>query len=803
MNAPTAQRAAAVRTLAAPGAQRTVSVRTLCEFTAKAGDLDRRFTPSSTALEGIVGHAVVASRRGPQHETEVVVSGEFEGLQVRGRADGFDAARARVEEVKTHRGEVDAIPANRSALHWAQVETYGALLCAQRSLAEVELALVYFDVATQDETVLTVRHAAAELQTRFEQRCRAYAAWAEQEAQHRLTRDEALAALPFPHDAFRPGQRELSEAVYRATVGQRCLVAQAPTGIGKTMGTLFPMLKACRGQQLDKVWFLTAKTSGRALALDAVGRLQEASPALPLRVLELVARDKACEHPDKACHGESCPLAQGFYDRLPAARAAAVALPVQDKAAVREVALAHHICPYHLTQELVRWTDVAIGDFNHWFDVHAVLHGLSVTEEWRVGLLVDEAHNLIERARAMYSASLQRADLMRMLPLSPPDVRPSLRRLERCWGALEDAQEASYEVHAQVRPDLAAALQQAASALTDHLAEQPLPDAALLNFSFDLLHFNRLLDAFDDHSLFDVTLANDDRAGSAPRPGSTLCLRNVVPAPFLKARFAACHSATLFSATMSPLHYHLDLLGLPADTAHIDVASPFDATQLRVDLASDISTRWQHREESLAPIVDRMASQIASEPGQYLAFFSSFDYLQQVAELLRQRHPTIATWAQSRAMSESDRDAFLARFTAHGCGIGFAVLGGAFAEGIDLPGRRLIGAFIATLGLPQINPVNEQIRERMQQLFGAGHDYAYLYPGLQKVVQAAGRVIRGPDDRGVVVLIDDRYTRAEVQQLLPAWWDVGGRNVTKRSGPVAAKPASSSTATATASTAPT
>jgi DNA excision repair protein ERCC-2 len=789
--------------MTAPGAQRAVSVRTLCEFTAKAGDLDRRFTPSSTALEGIAGHAVVAARRGPQRETEVVVSGEFEGLQVRGRADGFDAARARVEEVKTHRGEVDAIPANRSALHWAQVETYGALICVQRGLAEVELALVYFDVATQDETVLTVRHAAAELQSRFEQRCRAYAAWAEQEAQHRLSRDEALAALPFPHDAFRPGQRELSEAVYRATVGGRCLVAQAPTGIGKTMGTLFPMLKACRGQQLDKVWFLTAKTSGRALALDATARLKQASPTLPLRVLELVARDKACEHPDKACHGESCPLAKGFYDRLPAARAAAVALPVQDKATVREVALAHHICPYHLTQELIRWADVAIGDFNHWFDVHAVLHGLSVAEEWRVGLLVDEAHNLIERARAMYSATLQRADLTRLVPLSPPDVRPSLRRLDRCWRVLEDAQEESYEVHPHVRPDLAAALQQAASALTDHLAEQPLPDAALLNFSFDLLHFNRLLDAFDDHSLFDVTLANDDHAGSAPRPGSTLCLRNVVPAPFLKARFAACHSATLFSATMSPLPYHLDLLGLPDTTAHIDVASPFDATQLRVDVASDISTRWQHREGSLAPIVDRLASQIASEPGQYLAFFSSFDYLQQVADLLHRRHPAIATWSQSRAMSESDRDAFLARFTAHGCGIGFAVLGGAFAEGIDLPGRRLIGAFVATLGLPQINPVNEQIRERMQQLFGAGHDYAYLYPGLQKVVQAAGRVIRGPDDRGVVVLIDDRYTRAEVQQLLPAWWDVGGRNATRRSGPVVARPESLSTATATAYTAPT
>jgi DNA excision repair protein ERCC-2 len=783
-------------------ARRTVSVRTLCEFTAKAGDLDRRFTPSSTALEGIAGHAVVAARRGPQHETEVVVTGEFDGLQVRGRADGFDAARARVEEVKTHRGDVEAIPANRSALHWAQVETYGALICSQRGLAEIELALVYFDVSTQDETVLTVRHQAGDLQTRFEQRCRAYAEWAEQDAQHRLSRDEALAALPFPHDGFRPGQRELSEAVYRATVGSRCLVAQAPTGIGKTMGTLFPMLKACPGQRLDKVWFLTAKTSGRSLALDAVARLREALPALPLRVLELVARDRACEHPDKACHGESCPLAQGFYDRLPAARAAAVALAVQDKAAVREVALAHQVCPYHLTQELVRWADVAIGDFNHWFDMHAVLHGLSVAEEWRVGLLVDEAHNLIERARSMYSASLQRADLTRLLPLSPAGVRPSLRRLDRCWQALEDAQDLAYEVHPQVRPDMAAALQQASSALTDHLAEQPLPDAALLHFSFDLLHFNRLLDAFDDHSLFDVMLGAGDRADPGPGPGSTLCLRNVVPAPFLKARFAACHSATLFSATMSPLHYHLDLLGLPADTAHIDVASPFDAMQLRVEVAGDISTRWRHRDDSLAPIVDRMARRIESDPGHYLAFFSSFDYLQQVAGLLRQRHPAIATWAQSRAMSEADRDAFLARFTPHGCGIGFAVLGGAFAEGIDLPGRRLIGAFIATLGLPQINPVNEQIRSRMQQLFGAGHDYAYLYPGLQKVVQAAGRVIRGPDDRGVVVLIDDRYRRPEVQRLLPAWWNVAGRDAVKRSEPVVARLRSSSTTTATAPTLP-
>ncbi|MBL8301942.1 MAG: ATP-dependent DNA helicase, partial [Ideonella sp.] len=295
----------------------TVAVRALCEFTAKAGDLDLRFTPAATALEGIAGHVTVASRRGPGYEAEVPLSGDHQGLRVRGRADGYDPGRQRLEEVKTYRGDLAAMPANRRALHQAQVRVYGALLCRERGLASLELALVYFDVATQTETVVCERLTAVELETHFAALCGRFLAWARQEAAHRQRRDAALAALPFAHDDFRPGQRELSEAVYRATVGGRCLMAQAPTGIGKTIGTLFPVLRAWPGQRLDKLFFLTAKTPGRGLALEALRTLARGhGAALPLRVLEMVARDKACEHPDKACHGESCPLARGFFDRL-------------------------------------------------------------------------------------------------------------------------------------------------------------------------------------------------------------------------------------------------------------------------------------------------------------------------------------------------------------------------------------------------------------------------------------------------------------------------------------------------------
>jgi DNA excision repair protein ERCC-2 len=313
------------------------------------------------------------------------------------------------------------------------------------------------------------------------------------------------------------------------------------------------------------------------------------------------------------------------------------------------------------------------------------------------------------------------------------------------------------------------ALQNVNTAIGDHSTAHPAEVAPeLLNFYFDTLHFTRLAESFGAHSLFDLTIAGDDQRDI------TLCLRNVVPASFLKPRFLAARTSTLFSATLTPMHFHADLLGLPPDVAWVDVESPFDASQLRVRV-KPLSTRFAHRPASLAPIVALMAAQFARTPGNYLAFFSSFDYLRQVASLFRELHPDVPVWEQSRQMTEGARTDFLARFRDDGQGIGFAVLGGAFAEAVDLPGDRLIGAFIATLGLPQVNPVNEQMKARLETLFGAGHDYTYLYPGLQKVVQAAGRVIRTTTDEGIVFLIDDRFRRPEVRRLLPAWWNLGAR----------------------------
>lgn len=747
----------------------SIAVRALCEFTAKTGDLDLRFTPSPTALEGIVGHRTVAARRSEGYQSEVALEGQYQTLTVKGRADGYDPGQNCLEEVKTYRGDLSKQPANHRQLHWAQAKIYGWLMCRKLDLPRINLALVYFDIVSEKETCLVEPFEAAQLQQFFEWHCARFLQWAQQEVAHRDGRNLAAQHLAFPHAGFRPGQRHLAESVFKAVSTGRCLMAQAPTGIGKTLGTLFPMLKALAPQQLDKVFFLTAKTPGRKLALDAAQVILASTDAPPLRVLEMIARDKACEHPDKACHGESCPLARGFYDRLPAARQAASQLSLLNQSALREVALAHDVCPYYLSQEMARWADVVVADYNYYFDFSALLFGLAQANNWKVAVLVDEAHNLVERGRQMYSASLDQATFNGVRKTAPELLKKSMQRVNREWNALHNVQTGAYQAYDKAPEKLLQALSSCSASIGDYLNDHPQGlDSTLQGFYFDMLHFCRVAELFDENFLFDISKRDLERK----RNLSQLCLRNVVPAGFIRPRLTAARSTVLFSATLSPRHYYADLLGTPADTVCIDVESPFHADQLQVHIVSQISTRFIHRQSSLEPIVDLIARQFSQRPGNYLAFFSSFDYLQQVAQLLAERYPRIKLWSQSRGMGETQRQDFLDRFTEDGEGVGFAVLGGAFGEGIDLPGARLIGAFIATLGLAQLNPVNEQLKQRMAAIFGAGYDYTYLFPGVQKVVQAAGRVIRNQRDEGVVMLIDDRFGEHKVRQLLPRWWSI-------------------------------
>ena len=758
-----------------------IAVRALCEFTARTGDLDLRFTPAPNATQGVMGHQVVQQKRqaaSATYQTEVTLHGQWQDLELRGRADGYEPATHTLEEIKTYRGDVHSIKANQRALHWAQVRIYGHLLCVRDGVPKLRLALVYFNITTGKEHVLHEDCSAQELQAFFELQCQRFVDWARSEDAHRTARDAALKELQFPLGSFRAGQRELSVAVYRqarAKEAGQCLLAQAPTGIGKTMGTIFPMLKAFPDAGLDKVFFLTAKGTGHALALQAMEQVNHAlsqQSQRPVRVLTLLARDKRCEHPDKACHPDSCPLAKGFYDRLPAVRQALVQQPqAWDDATLRSTALAHDICPYYLGQEMARWSDVIVGDYNYYYDSAAMLYALTEAEGWKVGVLVDEAHNLVDRARSMYSAPMAQSLLQQARQSCEGRVRSSLNKLNTAWNALNASLTQPYTLLDAPPQEWLDKLNTCITRISEAQEDAPLPSShPLLEFYLAALQFAALAEQFGAHALVDVQL----HAAFRSKQLSTISLRNVIPAHHLQARHATAQASVLFSGTLTPAQFYRDLLGLPAHTQWLEVPAPFRAAQLQVHTAAHISTRFHDRAQSAPRIAQLIAQQWQRRAGNYLCFFSSFAYLQQVADCLQQSHPNLPICLQQAQMDDAARAQFLAQFQPDGQMLGFAVLGGVFAEGVDLPGSRLVGAFVATLGLPQFNPVNEAICQRLQQRFGKrlGHDYSYLYPGMRKVVQAAGRVIRTESDEGVLYLIDDRFTQAHVHALLPAWWQL-------------------------------
>lgn len=744
-----------------------VAVRTLCEFAARHGDLDFRYTPAPTSEEGIAGHQAIQAKRGYGYKSEYSLTGNCLDLELSGRADGYNPHKNRLEEIKTHRGDVSRIRPHQRALHRAQLRAYGALLCRQENRKSVELALVYYDTGRDKETVITETARADELWQELETLCGRYQAWAEQEEHHREQRDALLATLTFPFPDFRPRQRQLAETVYKNSVKAGTLLLEAPTGLGKTLGTLFPALMAMPAAKQDRLFYLTCRNTARQLALDAVDKLRTAQDELqpwPLRTLELVSKDDACEHPDKACHGESCPLAKGFFDRLPDARAEAVqSKEPLNQQNLAKIAAGHDICPYFLAQEMARWSDLVIGDVNRMFDQSALLHGLIRQNNWQASVLVDEAHNLVDRARGMYSVQLEQQRLLKLKKIASKPVKAALERTARAWQALirDHGEQAQPVFLATLPPQLLGALQAMVSVITDYLADNP-PDLALQEVMFESVAFMKLADSFGDHSLCEFQRTGRGRA--------SLTIQNLVPADFLTERFRAAHAVLLFSATLSPGVYYRDLLGLPEDARFTSLPSPFSAEQLQVQFTPGISTRQVHREDSLQPIAELIARQYRERPGHYLAFFSSFKYAKEVSDTLAQQAPDIPQRAQQPGMSPDQRKQFLAEFQKPEGSVAFAVLGGVFSEGIDLPGDQLIGAFVATLGLPPFDAWHEILKDRLQQRFGEGYNYTYLIPGLQKVAQAAGRVIRTPDDRGVIWLIDDRFLQPSVKRMLPCWW---------------------------------
>ena len=802
-------------------------VRQLVEFLLRTGSIDNRFTGFDRANEGARIHRKLQKAAGEGYAAEVFLSGEREAagipFTIEGRADGIftdEAGVTVIDEIKTTAVPADDIAEDMNPCHWAQGMVYGALYGRQQGLEKLDVRLTYYQIDT-DDILRFVRHfTLEELEAFLQDLLEQYAPWAQRQLAWKEQRGVSLSALDFPFPAYRPGQRALAGEVYRACTaapsksGVR-LFCQAPTGIGKTMSVLFPALRAIGTGCGEKLFYLTARNTTQSAAEDAIARLRASDSKLALRSVTLTAKEKVCLHPDAeghpACLPELCPYANGYYDRLKTALSALLdgGSGCFDRTVLAETGRKFSVCPFELGLDLSEWCDVVIGDYNYLFDpVVRLRRFFDASGDWL--FLIDEAHNLPDRARAMYSASFSKASLTeakRSLGPGKSALKTALRKADKAFlearravaelaprhgtlpaeaapaeakqTSLLDAPEAE-TAFALPEPlfaedgtvffrELPAGLLKPLQALTaplqDWLEQHPDAEAhtALLDLYFKVQDILRAAERYDEHFTAQLT------AYGSALDLHILCLD---PAPFVDASLSGGRAAALFSATLTPPGYYRNVLGCP-DARAVALESPFPPQHLGLYCLPSISTRYRDREASIRPLSDALAAMAKGKVGNYLAFFPSYAYLRQVYEDFTARYPDIPTLAQESGLDDAGRAAFLARFAPHPekTLLGFGVLGGIFGEGVDLAGDRLIGCAIVGVGLPQVNPRQEMLRRYYDAApGGTGFDYAYRCPGMNKVLQAAGRVIRTSEDKGVVLLLDDRFARSEYTRLFPRHW---------------------------------
>jgi len=752
----------------------TVSVGELVAFCHRRGDIDHRFTPSPTGVQGVAGHQRVYRRRGKSYRSEYPVEyrytrGDLQ-LQLRGRADGYDPEAALVEEIKTCRVNPAQIPASVSSTHLSQARLYAAIIAVDGDLPGLDVQLTWFNIDSGEEAPLVQSYSRAELEDFLADSLARFSGWLDTLAQLQRQRDRSLQALAFPHGAFRQGQRDIAELVYKCIDQGGELLLEAPTGIGKTAAVLYPAVKALATGKHDRIAYITAKTVGRRAAEATLETFRQAG--LQLTALSLTAKERICFSPGKACHGDDCRYARGYYDRLPAALAAAIDAPVLHQAALETLAREFDVCPYQLALDLLPWVDLVIADLHYVYSLTATIGALLQQDGRRWTVLLDEAHNLPERARRMYRAELAKADLMALRRAAPRGLGSALERINRVLLALQRQtwQEPGFDSREEFPVELQRALADFSAAVGDLLAREPAVlqrHPQLLDFYFQVLQCLRLADNWGDD--FRLELSRGEG-----RQSLQLTLNCLDPARLLHQRQQLLHAITAFSATVSPPHWTSLALGLGQDAVFRRQASPFDRGQLEVFLATGVDTRFSQRRQSLPSLAATVLAWLRREQGNCIVYFPSYHYLQDcLAEMqgagLAALRPCL--WVQEREQSDAGRRQLLQLLEERRDVAALCILGGVFGEGVDLPGERLTSVVIVGVGMPRFDRDTEQLRSWYQQRYGAGFEYAYLYPGMQKVDQALGRVIRDGSDRGRALLIDSRYAQPRYRELLPPWWD--------------------------------
>ena len=755
-----------------------ISVRALVEFVLRSGDIDNRRSGAAQKDAMAAGtriHKKIQKRMGGNYRAEVPLKytalDEEEDIEllVEGRADGIfeEDGIVTIDEIKGVYMDLERLT-EPVAVHMAQAMCYGYFYCCDRDLDGVRIQLTYCNLETEEIRRFHEDRSKKELEVWFCSVIHEYFKWARYLCHHELQRNQSINGLEFPFP-YREGQRDLAVAVYKTISRKKRLFIQAPTGIGKTLSTIFPAVQAMGAGKASKVFYLTAKTITRTVAEEAFRILR--SRGLVFTAVTITAKEKLCPMEKAECNPEACPYAKGHFDRVNEAVFDILHLEQEmDRETVLRYAEKYRVCPFEFCLDISSWTDGIICDYNYVFDPNVRLKRYFADGASGDYLfLVDEAHNLVSRAREMYSASVYKEDFLEVKRIIKGKSPRLERQLDRCnklllsmkreggdWQLLEDV------------TGLAAGIMTAFSYMETFMEEFPeFPEReTVLDFYFCLRDFLNVYEELDGH----YRIYEENR-----EDGSFLVrLFCVDPSRLLSRCMDQGASTILFSATLLPVRYYKTLLSGNQEDYAVYVNSPFPEENRLLMVAEDVSSRYTRRSPSeYRKVADYIRIVTQSRPGNYMVFFPSYQYMGEIEEILEEEPLKADLLVQGQGMGEAEKAEFLEEFEkerSHSLAA-FCVMGGVFSEGIDLKEERLIGVIVVGTGLPMVCVEQEVLKGYFDETEEKGFDFSYQYPGMNKVLQAAGRVIRTPGDRGVILLLDDRFLRRDHLELFPREWE--------------------------------
>lgn len=750
-----------------------IGVGQMVSFLYASGDLTAETFQNVSQLEGIKAHQFIQSKYGSNDQKEVSIKTTYTHQNVEyylnGRMDGLLGLDDFViEEIKSTRKDIFDLLFIPNSEHEAQLKIYAFMFMHNEGIKEIKGRLTYIELSKYQTKSTDYLFYYDELKTFFERSIETYGQWLIQLEAHLKVKKETLEAMKFPFDTYRTGQRDLMKSVYHTMKQEEVLFAIAPTGIGKTMATLFSTFKALKADN-EKIFYCTAKNQGKKVAIESMATLHQ--QGLQTKTIEITSKDDICFLEKRDCDPEKCPFAKGFFDRL--------SIAMQDiftneslmtRDVIEAYARKHTICPFEFSLFVSYYVDLIICDYNYVFDPRIHLVRYFDDDTYKPKLLIDEAHNMIPRSRDMFSATLLKSDLITLRKAASklkPSIRHSVNKLIERFDHYEaELEEGNFKSYLAVDMTYLELVSTLMMKITNSIKENPKypRKSEVMDGYMKLLTLSVIATYYQAEFRFNITRLTED---------IDITIQCLDASKFVKETLTEkSYGAVFFSATLYPVDYYQTLLSKGIGNVS-QIPSPFDPDNLKILINDRVNTRYKERENSLAQIAQSIETVVQSKVGNYIAFFPSYQYLNQVKEAL---NPLIEAdiIVQSKQMDASERDQIMSRFKTDltRSQIAFFVMGGVFAEGIDYVGDMLSGVIIVGVGLPMVNEPNQQLRAYYDDTFKKGFDYAYTYPGMNKVIQAVGRVIRRDSDYGIALLMDDRFVTPLYRRLMPKEWAV-------------------------------